>query len=181
MKRHILLITSIVIVMTLFTGCSKQNTIEEVLEKANVMVDKVYFTDNFKNITVAFYKEKNTKQNYVGVFSKIEERYNLLSQERLQQDLNTNEEITFNALMHDKTEEIPEFSFQFGIINNPQIETINLHMTGEPYVEDRHAEVVEIESLKIWYTHLDIKKIFNIQQGLSKEGKVIYSNSKSYD
>lgn len=172
---------SITVILTLLSGCSSQNTIEEALGKVNVKVDKIYFVDNFDNITIAFYKEKVSEQKNIGIFFKEKERYTFISQQDLQSSLNNNEDITFNAFLHDKTKDIPEFSFQFGLINKPQIENVNLHMAGEQRVDDRYAEITKIEGLRVWYTYLDTKRIFNIQQGLSKDGKVIFSNSKAYN
>ena len=30
-----------------------------------------------------------------------------------------------------------------------------------PYIEDRYAKVTQLDGLRIWYTYLDIKRIFN--------------------
>jgi hypothetical protein len=180
-KKFLLLPVVIVFIIMLLIGCSDQATIEAALEKVNVKVDKTYLVDDFDNITIAFYKEKSSGHQMVGVFNKEKKRFSFISQQDLQLNMNTNEEVTFNAFLHDEIDGIPEYSFQFGVINNPQIENINLHMAGEPYLEDRHAKIIQIDSLTIWYTYLDISRIFNIQQGLSKDGKIIYSNNKAYD
>lgn len=185
MKKFHLLLVTIVLLLILSIIVSidfnRPNTIEEALEKVNVNIDKIYFIDNFDNITIAFYKEKISGHQTVGVFSNQKGRFSFIIQQDLQWNLNANEEITFNTVMHDKTNGIPEYSLQFGIINNPQIENIILHMSGEAYLEDRHAEIIQLDGLRVWYTYLDTKRIFIIQQGLSKDGKVIYTNSKIYD
>jgi len=43
--------------------------------------------------------------------------------------------------------------------------------------ETKKAKIVNIDGLRVWYTFIDTNNtIFNVQQGLSKDGKIIYDS-----
>jgi len=153
-------------------------TIEQALKEVNVEPEKIYKIDHFEDHIIAiFYKDKRTEQNRVDLFKRHDRRLEFIIQQEIKPEADFEKDITFGAYLQDRTEKLPEFSFQYGIIYNPDIEMVNLHMQGDDAVEDRYAKIIEIDGFRVWYTFLDNKKIFNIQQGISKDGELIYSNS----
>ncbi len=177
MKKFLNLITIFGLIITFFTGCDSTTTINEALKNVNIEVDKIVHTDSFGEIIIAFYQDKESDHQMVGLFQKDKDNIDFIIQLDLQEDITMDEELTARAYLQDKTKALPEFSFQFGVIRNSQIKNVSLHMTDNTDFEDRYAKVIEIDGLRVWYSFIDAKRIFNIHQGISNEGEIIFSNS----
>ena len=176
MRKFLFLFVVVISLQLLLSGCSNQTTVEGALKEVNIEIEKIYSVVCYNNISIAFYKDKKSGHQTVGLFNTEKEKLSFIKQQDLQLNVNVFEDITFTALFQDKGQNSTEFCFQFGTINNPQIDKIKLHMTDPNNFGDRFAEIIELDGLRVWYTFLDVSRMFNIQQGISKDGKVVYSN-----
>lgn len=182
MKKSLFLLFSIICTLSLIVGCTKPNTAEEALKKVNLEADEIYSIENYDYIEVLFYKDKGTQHLTAGIFNvedngnrsfiKFVDFHNMLSV--------NNEKISVGATFGNKSLNEPEFTFQYGIINDPQIEKVKLYMIGDLEHEDRYATVINFEGLRVWYTFLDTTGFFNVQEGISNNGDVIYSSNEAF-
>lgn len=175
MKKLFLLLISSVFAFLVSAGCSTPTTVEGALKRVNIETSKIYAADKFNNIIVAFYKDKKTGHQTAGLFIQENGRISFIIQNDLELNNSLDSALTMEAYLTNRTDKLPEFTFQYGIINNPQIINVKLHMNDYKF-EDRYAKIIEINGLRIWYTVIDTKRIYNIFMGISKDGNAIYSN-----
>lgn len=182
MKKSLLLLLSIIFTLIIAVGCNKPYSAEEALKEADIEADEIYNIENYDYIEVLFYKDKETQHLTAGIFNiedngnrkffKYVDFHNVLSM--------NDEKISVGATFGNKTLDQPEFTFQYGTINDSQIEKIKLYMVGNLEHDDRYAEVIDLCGLRIWYSFLDTSGFFNVQEGISKNGEVIYSSNPAF-
>lgn len=179
MKKLLLLLFSIIFTLIIAVGCNKPDSAEEALKEADIKADEIYNIENYDYIEVLFYKDKETQHLTAGIFN-IEDNGNRKFFKYI--DFNNmlsinNEKISVGATFGNKTLVQHEFTFQYGTINDSQIEKVKLYMVGDLEHDDIYATVVDLDGLRIWYSFLDTTGFFNVQEGISKNGEVIYSNN----
>ncbi|MFZ7101093.1 MAG: hypothetical protein ACOWWO_00345 [Peptococcaceae bacterium] len=171
------LLPIMILVMFFLHGCGgKQISVKQALHEAGTDVKEIYHIEEFGDKAAAFYQKDQSEVLTVGLFYKIQNGWHFIIEDELGKQEDFNRGLTRTIFMQSKTE-IPEFSFLYGIINNSKIEKVNLHMTSGDE-NDRYAIVRKIKGRRVWYDLLEGSRTFNICQGISKDGEIIFDSSK---
>lgn len=180
MRKSLFFALSIMLIIIFSTGCNKSITSEEALMKANIETETIYLTENYEYIEILFYKDKETKQPAAGIFN-VDDKGNKMFIKYVDfkeliafKDDILNMGATFGNISVGE----PGFTFQYGIINEPQIEKVKLYMIGNLEYDDRYAKIINMDGIRIWYTFIkDDNVFFNVYAGFSINDDVIYSNN----
>jgi hypothetical protein len=110
MKNSVLFLLFFTPFILLLPGCGGSKTVENSLKSANIETDKIYYTDYFDKIIVAFFKDKKSGSLSVGIFNKENDNINFIIQQDIPSNLNSDEDLTAYAFLQSKTAKLPEFS-----------------------------------------------------------------------
>ena len=172
-------ILALLILFVLVSCAKKQQTIEDGLAKNNIDFDKILATEIIDERALAFYKGEKDTELKMGLFELRKDGWHYLIGSDIDKKLAGSQQASLRTIDIEsgfQEMQIPNFYLEYGIVHNPNIETIILQMVDESEIKETEAKIISVGQDRIWYIVRNNKKIYNLIQGLAEDGSIVFDS-----
>ncbi len=175
-----LLVTVLLLTHAACTKTQQSMTIRDALAARNIDSDAVVSAEIIDKIALVFFTTGNGAGNdqelNMGILELRDDGWHYLIAsnidknwaEPLQASLRTVDiEGDFEGM------QVPGFYLEYGLVNNPEIKTVQLQMNDAAASKEATAKIINVGEERIWYIVRDNPNIYNLVQGLAADGRVI--------